>query len=190
LLGQKELIAATKGVDEVVFVGITCGVSAPYALGQVDWAMDQPGCHFVFTVLCPCCGSEVCVCLSPRFTTVLMGFNPARLARGAAVEGWHKCCRGTCESAHCYKGCPCVMDCSTDVALAMEARQDDTHILLNPALGTIRTLPSLSVLCRCFQLDELCGLGPEPITGSTRMKGGTATKVLLVRPFPTLGNKC
>ena len=46
---------------------------------------------------------------------------------------------------------------AADVAMELSARVDDRRVLLNPALG------------------------PEPITGSTRMKGGTATKVLLVR---------
>ena len=45
---------------------------------------------------------------------------------------------------------------SSEIALALEARRGPNHILLNPVIG------------------------PEPVTGSTRMKGGSATKIMLV----------
>ena len=129
--GRRELEAVVAGQPRAVFIGITCGISAPYVLGQVEWAMTQPKCvaadqgpqrthglgypdvrciaynknpdnnnntsgmwwHFR-NVLSLCadhgCGTSL-VC---SVTTVLMGFNPAHLARGAAVEGWTKSCRG------------------------------------------------------------------------------------------------
>ena len=52
------------------FFGITCGLSAPYVAGQVDYAMHQP-----------------------NYTTVLVGFNPMALARDTPIEKWHKTCR-------------------------------------------------------------------------------------------------
>ena len=42
--GRKELEAVVAGQPRAVFIGITCGISAPYVLGQVEWAMRQPQC--------------------------------------------------------------------------------------------------------------------------------------------------
>ena len=43
------------GHAKALFVGITCGISAPYVLGQVEWAMQQAkyecGCNMLPTVL-------------------------------------------------------------------------------------------------------------------------------------------
>lgn len=101
--GARELQDVARGFDDVLYIGISCGISAPYVLGQVEWAMRQPKC---VVVRLPCC---VTVALPQRLvsfiphthafllastTTVLMGFNPVHLARGAAVEGWTKSCRG------------------------------------------------------------------------------------------------
>ncbi len=54
LTGQKELIAATAAYEEVLLIGITCGMSAPYVLGQVDWAMHQDRFvpSIIVTLLC------------------------------------------------------------------------------------------------------------------------------------------
>ena len=49
---------------------MTCGLSAPYVAGQIDYAMHQP-----------------------NYTTVLVGFNPVTLARDTPIEKWHKTCR-------------------------------------------------------------------------------------------------
>lgn len=53
------LLQVSEGKKKVVFVGITCGLSAPYVAGQLEYCMDR---------------SEV-------FTPVLIGFNPSHLAR-------------------------------------------------------------------------------------------------------------
>ncbi len=42
--GRRELEAVVAGQPRAVFIGITCGISAPYVLGQVEWAMTQPRC--------------------------------------------------------------------------------------------------------------------------------------------------
>ncbi len=111
--GIRELQKVLDGCPSFVFIGISCGLSAPYVAGQVHWAMEQPGT-----------------------TTCMLGFNPASLARDAPVEGFSHSVR--------------------DVVLQLAASPAAVqHILLNPVIG------------------------PEPITGSTRMKGGSTTKVLL-----------
>ncbi len=53
----------------MLFVGITCGLSAPYVAGQIAYSMAQP-----------------------NFSTVLIGFNPTELARNAPVENWDQTC--------------------------------------------------------------------------------------------------
>ncbi len=42
--GRADLEAVTKGFDRVIFVGVTCGLSAPYVAGQIEYALSQvPG---------------------------------------------------------------------------------------------------------------------------------------------------
>ena len=47
--------------------GITCGLSAPFVAGQLDFAMKQKGC-----------------------LPVLIGFNPTDMARSNKIEKWDK----------------------------------------------------------------------------------------------------
>ncbi len=55
--------------SRVLFVGITCGLSAPYVAGQIAYSMANS-----------------------TFSTALIGFNPVHLARNTAVEGWDQTC--------------------------------------------------------------------------------------------------
>jgi N-acetylmuramic acid 6-phosphate (MurNAc-6-P) etherase len=103
------------GKDQIVLIGITCGMSAPYVAAQLDYAMSLPQYK--------CC--------------VLLGFNPLELARNVSIEKWYN------EEQKTFRS----------VAEALNLKPE--HVILNPVIG------------------------PEPITGSTRMKGGTATKILL-----------
>ncbi|XP_066274022.1 glucokinase regulatory protein-like [Branchiostoma lanceolatum] len=114
LLGASELQQAVAGKKKVFYIGITCGLSAPYVAGQLDYCLQH----------------------LETFTPLLMGFNPVQLARNHGIETWDKTVK--------------------DVVEEMErATKDNKAFILNPVVG------------------------PEPITGSTRMKGGSATKILL-----------
>eukprot|EP00049_Salpingoeca_infusionum_P009545 m.161685 g.161685 ORF g.161685 m.161685 type:complete len:589 (-) comp14364_c1_seq9:299-2065(-) len=113
--GIADLKRVTQGAQSIIFFGITCGLSAPYVAGQVDWCMQQP-----------------------HATATLIGFNPVSLARDAPVEGWDKTCRS--------------------VFRALEEKSvasPGAAFILNPIVG------------------------PEAIAGSSRMKGGSMTKILL-----------
>ncbi|CAI8015335.1 Glucokinase regulatory protein [Geodia barretti] len=118
--GAEDLKKVAEGADHVMFVGITCGLSAPYVAGQIDHSMHQP-----------------------NMTSVLMGFNPVSLSRNAPIEKWDKTCR--------------------QVFLELETLSctSDSAFIINPIVG------------------------PEPITGSSRMKGGSTTAVLLGTVFLT-----
>lgn len=98
--------------DEFMLIGISCGLSAPYAAGQLDYTIPKK-----------------------NFVSVLLGFNPSQYARNKPIEGWGKTV--------------------SQVVAELLSKNDDYHILWNPVVG------------------------PEAITGSTRMKGGSATKILL-----------
>lgn len=113
--GAADLKAAAAGADEIFYVGITCGMSAPYIAGQLKAMLD----------------GEV------KGHAVLLGFNPVELARDTPIENWD----GT----------------FLDIARAAEAHENAT--VLTPIVG------------------------PEPITGSTRMKSGSATKLALETIF-------
>jgi len=110
IMAQKELAEITDDADRTLYIGISCGFSAPYVAGQLDYASDRE-----------------------NFFSILMGFNPLELSRKIKIEKWDKRFFDVVEKIKNHPRC----------------------ILLNPVVG------------------------PEPITGSTRMKGGSATKLLL-----------
>lgn len=98
------------GKRHVLYIGVTCGLSAPYVASQVLHLSKRRGAN-----------------------CVLLGFSPADCARDVEVENWDKTFAG---------------------AVRLVSKRKN-FLLLNPVVG------------------------PEPITGSTRMKSGSATKLLL-----------
>lgn len=66
--GQIDLMNLVKEKKKVVYIGITCGLSAAYIAGQLDFCMGQPD----------------------TFTPVLIGFNPINLARNTPIQGWSR----------------------------------------------------------------------------------------------------
>lgn len=111
-----DLKALTDGADSILYIGITCGFSAPYIGGQLDYLMEKENAF-----------------------SILLGFNPVELARDHDVENWDRTFRQVVEKTAKHPRCA----------------------VLNPIIG------------------------PEPVTGSTRMKGGSATKMLLETIFTT-----
>ncbi|CAK8691361.1 unnamed protein product [Clavelina lepadiformis] len=116
--GKNDLIKACEGRSQILYIGITCGLSAPYVAGQLNHCMENP----------------------EKFTPVLLGFNPVRLARDLPIYGWQK----------------------TFLKVAQELEllsEDDKAFLINPVV-----------------------MG-EAVTGSSRMKGGSMTKIILETIF-------
>uniref|UniRef100_A0A671SSH6 SIS domain-containing protein n=1 Tax=Sinocyclocheilus anshuiensis TaxID=1608454 RepID=A0A671SSH6_9TELE len=113
-LGARTLDKVCAGKKRVLFIGISCGMSAPFVAGQHDFCLKH----------------------LDVFTPVLLGFNAVHMARSEPMQ-----------------------DCSfhfKDVAERMTAEQRPKKaLLLNPVLGA------------------------EAISGSSRMKGGSATKIIL-----------
>jgi len=109
--GAADLAEATGDARNLVYVGITCGMSAPYIAGQLDWAQERPDT-----------------------LAILLGFSTLPRARRIPIEGWEGV---------------------TFADVAQRIAKDPRHIVLTPIVG------------------------PEPITGSTRMKSGTATGIVL-----------
>ena len=66
--GKDALKKAAEGLDKVLFIGITCGLSAPFVGGQVEYSLQHSG----------------------RFTAYLLGFNLASQARRATIRGTDK----------------------------------------------------------------------------------------------------
>ncbi|XP_067224237.1 glucokinase regulatory protein isoform X1 [Chanodichthys erythropterus] len=114
VLGARMLDKVCAGKKHVLFFGISCGMSAPFVAGQLDFCLNH----------------------LDVFTPVLLGFNPVHMARSELIQ-----------------------DCSfhfKDVAERMAAEQRHKRaFVLNPVLGA------------------------EAISGSSRMKGGSATKIIL-----------
>ncbi|KAI7805064.1 putative glucokinase regulatory protein, partial [Triplophysa rosa] len=114
LLGARMLDEVCAGKKRVLFMGISCGMSAPFVAGQLD----------------------LCLKHLDVFTPVLLGFNPVHMARNEPMQ-----------------------DCSfhfKEVAERMATEQEQGKaFIINPIVG------------------------PEAISGSSRMKGGSATKIIL-----------
>lgn len=111
--GASELRRVTESFDRVLFIGVTCGLSAPFVGGQLEYCLDHP----------------------EKFTPVLVGFNPISMARQIRVAKWP--------------------NNRTFYDIATRMANTTNALVLNPIVGA------------------------EPISGSSRMKGGTATKVML-----------
>ncbi|XP_049426488.1 glucokinase regulatory protein isoform X1 [Epinephelus fuscoguttatus] len=113
-LGMLSLKKVCEGKRRVLFIGISCGLSAPFVAGQLDFCLQHP---------------EV-------YTPVLVGFNPAHQARDEPLPG-------------------CTFTFRSVVQRMQQLAKSQKAYLINPAVG------------------------PEAISGSSRMKGGSATKILL-----------
>jgi N-acetylmuramic acid 6-phosphate (MurNAc-6-P) etherase len=113
--GAVDLQRVCEGASRVVLIGISCGLSAPYVAGQLEYALQNSIWKFA--------------------KPILIGFNPVERARDAPIAGW--------PAGKTFR------------SVAQRMEQQRSGIIINPVIGA------------------------EPITGSTRMKGGTVTKVLL-----------
>uniref|UniRef100_A0A3B5A8Q8 Glucokinase regulator n=1 Tax=Stegastes partitus TaxID=144197 RepID=A0A3B5A8Q8_9TELE len=113
-LGMLSLKKVCEGKKRVLFIGISCGLSAPFVAGQLEFCLQNP---------------EV-------YTPVLVGFNPAHQARDEPLPG-------------------CTFTFRSVVQRMEELAKSQQAFLINPAVG------------------------PEAISGSSRMKGGSTTKILL-----------
>lgn len=183
-LGERDLRAACDGLDAMMLVGITCGLSAPYVAGQVAYALQMTER--------PC-------------ASVVIGFNPVELARNTAIEGWVRaalmrapavCADPTPRSDHARGRRGAQDKTCRDVFVAAQQRADETassgcwagsaHVL-NPVVGPepitgpqlMRRLrvQSVPLIDRCPAPDRRRG------TGSSRMKGGSMTLMLLHAVF-------
>ena len=117
----------------VLYVGVTCGMSAPYVAGQLQYILKQ-GTTSRWNI-----------------KALLIGFNPVEMARDLPIETWREKCNADSGAPRTFR----------DVAIRLQAAEAAGigHVILNPVVG------------------------PEPLCGSTRMKGGTMTKVLLETIF-------
>jgi len=72
ILGASDLrsLESNDTDQHILLIGISCGLSAPYVMGQIQHAMSDP-----------------------RYNIVLMGFNSAEFARDRTIEKWkgHSC---------------------------------------------------------------------------------------------------
>uniref|UniRef100_A0A3P9I7Q3 Glucokinase regulator n=1 Tax=Oryzias latipes TaxID=8090 RepID=A0A3P9I7Q3_ORYLA len=113
-LGMLSLQKVCEDKKKVLFIGVSCGLSAPFVAGQLDFCLQHP---------------EV-------YTPVLLGFNPTHQARDGPIPG-------------------CTFTFHSVAQRLQELSQRKKAFLINPAIG------------------------PEAISGSSRMKGGSATKIVL-----------
>ncbi|XP_066524513.1 glucokinase regulatory protein [Hoplias malabaricus] len=113
-LGALMLDKASTGKKHVLFIGISCGLSAPFVAGQLNYCLNN---------------LEV-------FTPVVIGFNPVNMARTETMLDFPFHFKGIAERMS-------------------KMEEQGKAFVLNPVVG------------------------PEAITGSSRMKGGSATKVIL-----------
>ncbi|XP_063967965.1 glucokinase regulatory protein-like [Lytechinus pictus] len=118
--GQDELIKVSEGKKKVLFIGISCGLSAPFIAGQLHYCMSH----------------------LETFLPVLLGFNTLHMVSDKAIEGWDQSLLSVTERLKLLE-------------------KNGQGYIFNPIVG------------------------PEAITGSSRMKGGGATKLILETCFLT-----
>ncbi len=104
-----ELKEKESDAEKVIYVGITCGFSAPYIAGQMNYTLNND-----------------------KYFSILIGFNPVDYARNVPIENWNE----------------------TFLTVIKKFEKGKNTAIINPIIG------------------------PEGITGSTRLKGGSATKIL------------
>lgn len=107
----------TNSNGKIIFIGITCGLSAPYVAGQLKHALENEADY-------PAIG--------------LIGHNPPELARNDTIENWP---HGTFRS------------------VLNDLKKSTRAMIMTPVLGG------------------------ETITGSSRMKGGSGTLIVLQTAF-------
>ena len=143
-----DLHNCTLNNSNVCLIGITCGLSAPYVAGQVDYILDTIEQAEGTTK-----DNET------RYSTIMMGFNPDVLAREKPIELWKHRQQENKKNDNKKKKSMSVRDVVLRLH-AMEKQQqleslESKAVLLNPVVG------------------------PESICASSRMKGGSITKILL-----------
>ncbi|CAL1541996.1 unnamed protein product [Lymnaea stagnalis] len=114
VVGAYRLQQLCQNKTDVVYIGVTCGLSAPFVAGQLDYTLSH----------------------LDIYTPVLIGFNPVHQARNLKIEKWDKTFFQVVQELE-------------------KAENSSKAYILNPIIG------------------------PEPITGSSRMKSGTTTRILL-----------
>jgi len=114
--GVQDLRTVCGGDKPCLIIGITCGLSAPYCAGQVDFVLDKIA------------EEERSGAASSGYSAILMGFNPAELARNVTIERW----------ADRRTGSKTVRDVVLRVADKMSATAPSAEqraVLLNPIIG-------------------------------------------------------
>jgi N-acetylmuramic acid 6-phosphate (MurNAc-6-P) etherase len=152
------VISAEQGQnDEVMVIGITCGMSAPYVAGQIDFVLDA--CD-------GCLKGEYDKPNLPRYTAVLLGFNPVEMARPALIEMWSE--RPEAQSKTML-----------DVARRLERAAMRQGVPQGASSGMLSDHAILNPV-----------VGPEAVCASSRMKGGSATFIILAACLGTAVSKC
>jgi N-acetylmuramic acid 6-phosphate (MurNAc-6-P) etherase len=124
-VGAEKLISKLDSNTKCIFIGITCGLSAPFVAGQIDYCLDEmENREKGESKIVACC---------------VIGFNPVEMSRKTNVIN---------EKNETFLELMLRMR-------SLETNEPNKYFILNPLIG------------------------PEPITGSSRMKSGTATKIML-----------
>jgi predicted NBD/HSP70 family sugar kinase/N-acetylmuramic acid 6-phosphate (MurNAc-6-P) etherase len=125
--------SSSSSKNSTYLIGVTCGLSAPYVAGQIDYTIDEVLKDW---------NSHKESKSSTRLGGAILGFNPVSLARDKPIEKF-----------------------------------DDNRSFRTVALRLASTIKELGPDCGLQAVTPV--IGPEPVAGSSRMKGGSATLVLL-----------
>jgi len=197
------------GMDDVLLVGISCGLSAPFVAGQFDYAnvklghttsLQHVSFHVIRFLRHPCCLAPSLSCCAAGIP--LASCNLMETANLLGAVTYAAFCSASCPisiSTMCYqitsratprkllssilpRLMPLLFSATNThsfgqvvvgfnpLAMARDVPIEGWHKTFAQSLGH----PSATILPV---------VGPEAITGSTRMKGGSATKILLEVAF-------
>jgi N-acetylmuramic acid 6-phosphate (MurNAc-6-P) etherase len=153
--GRADLIAAMRGQAHVVYIGISAGLSSPAVAAQIDYCMQIRG-----GVGAGDAKAEAAAASGRHASlhTALLGFNPTARSRDVSIEPW---------------------PAASNVSVANDGntfrqvtRRLDAQALTDAVLGAAPTCTILTPV-----------LGPEFITGHTRLKCCSAAGMILSSLF-------
>ena len=167
--GRRDLQKALEGQEQVVYIGISSGLSAPYVAGQVDYALDLLASNKA----------------PASMHVALIGFTPASRARDVAIERWDSTAPAG-SAVHTFKQVVRRMEqissggaTGASATTGIKKSKSDAAAAASSSSAAAASAGNANVTL----LTPI--VGPEFVTGSTRLKAASATTVLLESIFAT-----
>ena len=179
--GRRDLQQAMAGQDQVVFIGISSGLSAPYIAGQLDYCADvlqaiTPGAKPAASASSSSAAAAAAASKNPSSLHVaLVGFTPTARAKDVAIDRWDAASSVVATGAAGAAASASAAAVSVVHTFRQVVRRLEQMAAAPAAGAAAATSGSVTILTPV--------VGPEFVTGSTRLKSGSAAKMILESVF-------